>query len=108
MIFNEMTSLIFYAVASFGLAYIVGQSKISLPIRNLIAPPIEIEFEPWGVIRSGLVALLECPACFGFWTGLACGILAAPFWEIPMLAVFTCGSNYLLAKFAGLLEEKNV
>jgi hypothetical protein len=61
-----VTDLLIYVVACFGFWWIVGRSGISLPVRVAIARrflwPIE---------------LVECPGCFGFWTGVACGIVCA-------------------------------
>lgn len=59
------------------------------------------------------IQLIECPACFGFWTGLV-GSLVVPthsafFPDFPLwLAVLVTGcmttaSNLLLAKLAGLM-----
>lgn len=107
-----MKGVLVFAVAAFGLAYIVGFSKLSLPVRSLIAPPAGTTADSASlkdVVRLALVTLLECPACFGFWVGLIYGFACHPKWapDALGLALFTCGSNYLLAKFAGLLEESH-
>jgi hypothetical protein len=117
-----MMLLIFYVFAAFGLAYIVGHSVISRPIRNIIAggfidgsgsyypnsdPPQPTH--PW---RSALVDILECPACFGFWTGLFAGCARFTPFDVPdyyivnaiVWGVFTSGTNYTLAKFTRLLD----
>lgn len=103
---NVLVALVLYAVGAFGFAYIVGFSKISLPMRLALeteptkAPPLAY------YVRATTLMLLECPACLGFWFGLIYGWLHRPEWVTPLgLALFTCGSNYLLARFAGLLDE---
>ena len=108
-----MLSLFFYVFMAHGLAYIVGQSKISRPFRTLL-------YRGW--VGRALVSLLECPACFGFWTGAAFGV-AHGFWGfqglggtawpasegdpcwLKLLAVlgwgwFTSGTNLTLARLA--------
>lgn len=64
----------------FGLAYIVGHSKISLPVRLLLGgvDPDPMTGSPgvpavFGRPGKFLCDLLECPACFGFWAGLVMG-----------------------------------
>jgi predicted ABC-type sugar transport system permease subunit len=91
-------TLAFYTVATFGLAYIVGFSKISFPTREWMAN--------WKVLEWPL-ALLECPACLGFWAGLVYGLAIT---EPPLSALgrglYTCGANFLLAKWSGLIQEE--
>lgn len=107
-----------YPIAAFGLAYIVGHSKISLPIRVWIDPVREVHT---GVFKVGkfrrprefVLMLLECPACFGFWTGLLTGLIAAPFVFVSLLwavfaaiglGLFTCGFNFLFGRLTGLVD----
>lgn len=173
----------FYALSAFGLAYIVGHSRISLPFRLWLArptgpsrgghvycpwcpgsadphvcclrctparhiclraayrggKPIAIPDEyrdgpnhvfacsspgggiydgtdcytppPRSAVRDWLLELIECPMCFGTWTGLAVG-LALPTllpMELPRvsagiaLATFTAATNYLLGRASGLV-----
>ena len=108
-----------YSLAAFGLAYIVGHSSISLPVRMLMDPGEELK-TPSQALRSFLLMLAECPACFGFWTGAVAGMLYAfglGSWmpahqvELPrplfvlFLALYTTGSNYLLARLAKLIPS---
>jgi len=73
--------LLVVLLGAFGFAYIAGHSKITLPLRAVLGGV------PGGTDESGAVrlpvpgmlgpagewlcALLECPACLGFWTGAA-------------------------------------
>lgn len=88
-----------YSVAAFGLAFIVGHSKVSLAPRKWMVKK--------GVAGWWLVQLLECPACWGFHTGWIYWLVAkpdfAPGWF--HLALFTTGSNFLLTKLSGLEGE---
>jgi hypothetical protein len=104
-----VTQLLIYSVACFGLAFILGQSKISLPFR-LMLEPNEMK-TPAQAFRMWLLWLFECPACLGFWTGLAWGhfgrpsvIEGEPSFVTVVTALFTCGSNFLLSALSGLLE----
>lgn len=111
-----MLGLFFYAIAAFGLAYIVGHSVISLPIRMAIDPGQELR-GPADAARAWILLLAECPACFGFWTGLFAGMLYAALdgphypregalaklmWAVG-LALFTTGSNFVLARLTNLI-----
>ena len=51
-------------LSSFGLTLIVTQSKILKPVREIA-----------GLISLKLKELLECPMCFGFWSGMICFFL---------------------------------
>lgn len=106
-----MITLTLWTLAQFGLAYIVGHSAISLPFRVALAPE---KVETVGdSVRTFVVTMLECPACFGFWAGA--GVAALGCWQYPGLvllpayvmapamALATSGSNYLLSRLAGLV-----
>lgn len=87
-----MIRLALLLLAASGLAWIVGGSAISFPIRTWMARVPALQ---------PLVWLIECCGCFGFWTGLAWG-LAHPGQPIPAIA---CGlavsmSNLLLHRAA--------
>lgn len=58
-------SLLLTLLALYGLAWVLAESKISLPVRN--------ELEVKGNVGRFVLALMECPACFGFWEGLVAG-----------------------------------
>lgn len=103
-----MISIALYFLACFGFAYIVGHSTISLAARLFIGggvttekihPPLIPVVGPW------LISLLECPACIGFWEGLAAGYLlnvAAPFHPLA-LALATAGANFILGRLTRLI-----
>ncbi len=104
-------ALVFYALCAFGLAYILGHARISLAARSwLAADPLKV----W----TFFVELVECPACFGFWEGVAFGALAPqpwldslvpfvmPRWGAALaLGLFTCAVGFLLGRATGWLRE---
>ena len=117
-----------YLGAAFGLAYIVGHSTISLPFRTWLGGVPSREIEPTlalpgaKIVASGkpgalgpfgdfICSLLECPACFGFWTGLfSSQLLAAPaelhttWWNWPVvLGCLTAGSNFAVSRLTRLI-----
>lgn len=120
-----MIELIIYSGAAFGLAYVLGYSKISLPIRVLIEPVQDgMKVQGTGArlfwaARMMLLALLECPACLGWHCGFVTayllrghiyfltGFLDAPtFVAMLALAFFTSGSNFILGRVTGLIEKE--
>lgn len=105
-----MIDFLFFSLASFGFAYIVGHSAISLPFRMRIDPNRGNTVRPWHRTRTWFLTLLECPACLGFWQGLLYGALARPAWNpYPwyVLALITCATNLYLAKITGLMDEES-
>lgn len=125
--------MIVYLLAAFGLAYIVGHSTISLPFRKwlggtpakddptLYLTPMPAKPGALGPLGDFLTALIECPACFGFW----CGLIAALSGMIPvhpefsdtiwpstwrwftwpvMLGCVTAGSNFALSRLTRLID----
>lgn len=103
----EDLAVVVYAIAAFGLAYIVGHAQISRRPREFAARVV------FGRAAVGefFVDLLECPACFGFWTGLVAGALGvtpnAPTGVAGALlfGLFTSGSNLLLALSVGIVQR---
>lgn len=100
-----MTWLLIYTVAIFGVAYVCGHSAISLSIREWIA-----------TTRFGFVlALIECPACLSWWLGLGVGLAGPPGYladlsSMPafVLAFYSAGSSYILARLTGLTAAPGV
>lgn len=114
MTFDGLHLLVFL-LGAFGLAYIVGHSTISLPLRILLGGTkavVETEYVT-SAVRPGafgpagefLCELVECPACFGFWTGLISGLtlfsfsLAASFG----LGLVVSGSNFIIGRLTRLI-----
>jgi len=103
-----MIDLIFFTMACFGLMYVIGHSVISLSIRERIA---RLPAPRW---RFWFITLIECPACLGFWIGLAAGlfgyvpilVLLSPI-PHPILAIvwglYIAGTNYVLARQTALI-----
>lgn len=111
--------LVAVSLASFGLWLIVGWAKISQRVRDAVnGAPIPVLGDPlpfstvkhsrfyWRTIRLRklIITILECPTCFGTWTGIGFGIwfgaglpygirVGAILWFACMLAA----SNTILA-----------
>ena len=95
-----MLTLLVYTVSAFGLAYIVGHAQITLAFRAAWADTGKL---PW------LLDLVECPACFGFWIGLATSIFWSSLFNAPfniMLPFYTSGANFLLGRLTGLVPKE--
>lgn len=82
-------TLLVVTLASFGLVYIVGQSKISQYPRE------QISRSKLKVVHF-MLDLIECPACFGFWIGLGGALLNGWGWLSVVAACYICASNLLL------------
>lgn len=94
--------LVFYVVAAFGFAYIVGHAVVSRSIREALWEAGEV-----APIVRWLVALVECPACLGFWVGLFVGLYLGWGPSALALALFTSGSNLLLGKLTRLMPSQS-
>lgn len=115
-----------YVLAAFGLAFIVGYAKISLPLRGWLgcawgSYTAESGLQPirFAVARRALLELLQCPACLGVWIGFAfaladplmfgaaaaLGVDHLPLMERAFfLGLATCASNFILGALTGLIE----
>lgn len=93
-----MIPLVIHTFAAFGLAFVVGFSRISLGFREWVAAR-----SVWGI------ALLECPACVSYhfgWIAVAVGVAPDSFPRTIFGAItcgfFTCATSLLLAKLTVL------
>lgn len=89
-----------YVFASFGAAFVLGYSKITLPLRMFLHGASEPPTYHWGrraiaFSARWFLALLECPACVAFWLGVA-----AAFTPIA-LAIPLSAPAHVLAPFLG-------
>lgn len=98
-------ALVLHVFAAFGFAYIMGYAKITLAGREWLTE--------CGFIGRWAVALLECPACLGFWFGFFATILKSGIGDEPLLRLtavhlgfFTCGTNFILARVTGLILDE--
>jgi hypothetical protein len=82
---NEIVAV---AVAVFGVAWIIADSKISLPFRRFVAAQLGAE--------SLLLSLLECPPCLSFWLGLAAGQMLHRGYSSLFLAPFCTAVSVVL------------
>lgn len=99
-----MIQLWYYTLSAFGLWYIVGASVISYPLRHTLRRIADSGMPVYGL----LLDLVQCPACFGFWIGLAAGFTRwSPMLDHDplMLALYTSATNLLLGTLSGLMPE---
>lgn len=114
--------LLLYVFASFGAAFVLGYSKISLPLREFLAgaaQPYEGPNQSGRVLSftaRWLLSLLECPACVAFWLGLVS--VLTPFvdgiplhgisWVIiaPFLGLANTGAVLTLGMLTGLIRTE--
>jgi len=75
-----------------GAAWVIADSKLSLPLRIWIVK--RVGFEGWAI------KLLECPACLSFWLGVAAGgFMRMGFFGAIAFGLFACGLSFILAAF---------
>lgn len=99
-------NVIVYLFAVLGFAYVIGQSRISLPFRILLAGA---EGNRAFAFRQWLVNLVECPSCASFWVGLLAGPfllslerpLANPFY----VAFASVGATFVVGGFLGIVAQ---
>lgn len=104
-----MTALFIFFAAHFGFAYIVGHSKLSFPFRAAFVG------DGKSTLRQWIVALVECPACLGFWTGAFSGAFAWPIalstdfgsvgFRVFVSALAVSAVNFVLATYTKLMEH---
>jgi hypothetical protein len=98
--------LISYALVAYGLYYIVGASKISLPFRTAIDPGMPLR-NVVDACRSLFITLIECAPCSGFWIGVAGSLLVriqpleqlfqpTDAWRWLLYGIFTTATNNFL------------
>lgn len=117
-----MMLIMFYTVVAFGLAYCLGASKLSLLWRSPLAAlakagrlagtdPLKLVS---GAVAAFFLALIECPACTGFWIGVAFArhdlareLLGGSLWITGWLWGFwTVATNLILARLAGITAQE--
>jgi hypothetical protein len=75
-----------------GAAWVIADSKLTLPFRNWVASTFGDE--------SWAIQLLECPACLSFWLGAGAAAIAFPymrFFGAIAFGLFACGASLVLA-----------
>lgn len=117
-----------YILTAFGLAFVVGYAKISLPFREWLTAQVEVrdalgfysKREPRFVgVRRWLLELLQCPACLGVWVGGVFALVDPAFFgaasalglnHLPVevlslvFGLATAASNFILGALTGLIE----
>lgn len=93
--------LIVYSIGAFGLAWTIGHSALTYPLRKTLAAHFPT-----------LVEGLECLGCIGFWIGVGAGVgysvgsnvsTDVAFWIAVTIPFYTTGSNYILGRLTGLI-----
>lgn len=93
-----MKDLIIWSISAFALCWVAADSKLTVAGREWLSTR--------GAVAGWLLTLLECVACSGWHLGWIAQLLGlAPFDSWWLAAFYTCGSNLLLAKYVGLLDE---
>jgi hypothetical protein len=74
-----------------GAAWVIADSKLSLPLRDWAADTFGED--------GRIVQLLECPACLSFWLGLGVGLFGLDMSLLfsIMFGLFACGISIILA-----------
>lgn len=87
------------AFAAFGIAWVLGHSKITLAFRYWLGGSVAENKPPkFGRFGYWAISLIECPACLGFWTGLIYAFAVGEQWRFALTRAFAClVSNMLLS-----------
>jgi hypothetical protein len=102
-------NLFIYSFAVFGLAWVVGHSKISLPFRKALDT---IDLNTSDYVRRFLLAMIECVGCFSFhvgWISWLVGIHLTGTWGpswvgMIVAALYTATSSLVIGRFAGVVD----
>ncbi len=100
-----LSQIAIWILGTFGFAYILGSSRLTLPARVWFAATIAKESP--NVRRLGLFFLngIECPACLSFHIGWIAGMASGYRWFSFVIACIVTGSSYVLARLTGLMDS---
>ncbi len=106
-----MIDLLVYTVAAFGLAWIIGHSKLTQPALDVLEYIARDEYGQLRYFRwlvTGMLMLVTCPACLGFhigWAAHASGLVHLfPSWYVA--ALYTCAANLVLGVYTGIIAKE--
>jgi hypothetical protein len=110
-----LNAVCFYALVAFGLAWVLGHSKISLLWREFLQSPAKTPATVWPLFALAMLTLLECVGCLGFWIGVGAYYFGGMKWLVPIdlpfgavcLGLFTAGTNLVFGRIVGLLGDEN-
>lgn len=108
--------LFVYFSAAFGLIYVCGHSVITLELRtwafdfglgkHTVHSDEGDAQVPFFYPFRKLTQLVECPACFGFWIGLAFGFYFFTSFKLGLvLALCTTAVNFVMGRLTGLIAH---
>ena len=87
----SLTSIPVFILVSFGLTFMIKDSKVFSPLRKWLSKPIkcpDCETEILNMRGTFFKKLFECSFCTGTWVGLALSaIIIATTWPINQLAI---------------------
>jgi len=93
-----MQILLIHTFAAFGIAFVIGYSKITYGIR--VALDEGNGFSHW------ILSLMECPACLGFWIGFMTAQAKGLGWVISFaIGFYTAGTNFVIGRATGLIRD---
>lgn len=105
---NPFYYLFVYTFAAFGLCYVVGHAQISQRARELAGDAIVREHDAnhycTAAVMAWCLALIQCPACLGFWIGLLVGLFHNDAPSPIALGFYTAGVNFILGKLTKLID----
>ncbi len=106
--------LVGFWLACFGLAYVVGHSKISLPFRIALDSARVRNRGLISWLAGWILALIECPACLGFWFGFIARYVWPVFAGVTVtqqrflsaitLGLITCTTNFIIGTLTRLIH----
>lgn len=100
-------------LASFGVCWIVGFSKITLPLRRLLGgwETDTEKYEPLFPGAGWICNLIECPGCLGFHLGWIyeltlgpTGISGPRWFQVIVVGAAFAASNFILGRITRLID----
>ena len=78
----SLSATFYTCLVVFGMAWIIADSKISIPVRKWIAGRVGE--------KSLFLTLIECPPCLSFWLGFFAGTFIFSTWAAALTLPWIC------------------